>query len=219
MNRQVCIVGAQMAHARPRLEGSARDRLLAAASELFYDEGVHTVGIDRVIERAGVAKASLYATFRSKDELVRAYLEARADRRRARITAWIARHADPRAKILSLFDLLHELATQADFRGCAFVNAAAEGAHGGARIDETSRATRAWMRALLEDLARQAGAKHPERVARRISVLYDGAMIGAWMDGDPSVTRDARAVAELLLDEAIRATSSRSRARSASPRG
>ena len=54
---------------------TARERLLAAASELFYDEGVHTVGIDRVIERAGVAKASLYNTFGSKDELVRAYLE------------------------------------------------------------------------------------------------------------------------------------------------
>ena len=57
---------------------SARERLLTAASELFYDEGVHTVGIDRVIERAGVAKASLYNTFGSKDELVRAYLEGLA---------------------------------------------------------------------------------------------------------------------------------------------
>ena len=56
---------------------SARERLLAAASELFYAEGVHTVGIDRVIERAGVAKASLYNTFGSKEELVRAYLESR----------------------------------------------------------------------------------------------------------------------------------------------
>ena len=55
------------------LEGSVRDRLLAAANELFYQEGIHTVGIERVLERAGVAKASLYSTFGSKDELVRAY--------------------------------------------------------------------------------------------------------------------------------------------------
>src|SRR3569833_2360310 len=63
---------------------TARDRLLAAADELFYAEGVHTVGIDRIIERAGVAKASLYSSFGSKDELVRAYLQGREERRPAR---------------------------------------------------------------------------------------------------------------------------------------
>ena len=93
-----------------KLEGSARERLLAAANELFYEEGVHTVGIDRVIERAGVAKASLYSTFGSKDELVRAYLLQRAEARRKRISDRIARHTDPRDRILSIFDLLGELA-------------------------------------------------------------------------------------------------------------
>src|SRR6476620_12221056 len=85
---------------------SARDRLLAAADELFYEHGVHTVGIDRIIERAGVAKASLYSTFGSKDELVRAYLEARHEARRARLAAEIERHDDPRARLLALFDVL-----------------------------------------------------------------------------------------------------------------
>ena len=78
-----------------------RDRLLAAANELFYEEGIHTVGIDRVLEHAGVAKASLYGTFGSKEELVRAYLEQRAQARRERIPAGFpqyeyARYADPR---------------------------------------------------------------------------------------------------------------------------
>src|SRR4051812_17426026 len=66
---QTCLYCQVMPATKP--EGSARDRLLAAANELFYEEGVHTVGIDRVIERAGVAKASLYSTFGSKDGLVR----------------------------------------------------------------------------------------------------------------------------------------------------
>ena len=79
---------------------SARERLLDAANELFYAEGVHTVGIDRVIERAGVAKASLYNTFGSKDELVRAYLEGRHARMAGRITAYLERYADPRDKLL-----------------------------------------------------------------------------------------------------------------------
>src|ERR1043166_7229359 len=91
-----------MANAKP--EGSARERLLTAATELFYEEGVHTVGIDRVIERAGVAKASLYSTFGSKEELVRAYLAGRAEARRLRITARLARHEHPRDRILTIFD-------------------------------------------------------------------------------------------------------------------
>src|SRR3954452_24243164 len=94
--------------AATKLEGSTRERLLAAANELFYEEGVHTVGIDRVIERAGVAKASLYSTFGSKDGLVRAYLSSRADTRRRRIEKHLARHDNPRDRILGIFDALAE---------------------------------------------------------------------------------------------------------------
>ena len=86
-----------MATSKP--ESPVRERLLEAANELFYQEGVHTVGIDRVLERAGVAKASLYGTFGSKDELVRAYLERRSMMRRERISQRIAQHDVPRAQI------------------------------------------------------------------------------------------------------------------------
>src|SRR3982751_5978814 len=82
---------------------SARERLLTAADELFYAEGIHTVGIDRVIERAGVAKASLYSTFGSKDELVRAYLEGRHELRRTRLLAGLERFDDPRDRLLGVF--------------------------------------------------------------------------------------------------------------------
>ncbi len=84
---------------------SARERLLAAAEELFYEQGVNTVGIDRVIERAGVAKASLYDCFGSKDELIRAYLESRQKSRQARITAGIERYSTPREKLLAVFEV------------------------------------------------------------------------------------------------------------------
>src|SRR5262245_19673673 len=106
---------------------SARERLLAAATELFYAEGIHTVGIDRVIERAGVAKASLYSTFGSKEELVRAYLQQRAEARQRRIGDRIARYEAPRDKILAVFDQLGEAVAAPTYRGCAFINASAEG--------------------------------------------------------------------------------------------
>src|SRR3954469_17432650 len=87
---------------------SARERLLAAADELFYAEGVHTVGIDRVIEHAGVAKASLYSSFGSKDGLIRAYLEGRHQRRRERLLAGLERYGNPRDRLLGVFDVLAE---------------------------------------------------------------------------------------------------------------
>src|ERR1700674_1791950 len=99
---------------------SARDRLLAAADELIYENGINLVGIDRVIEHAGVAKASLYDCFGRKEELIRAYLKGRADRRQARISDRIANLGTPREKILGVFDLLAELVTRTDYRGCAF---------------------------------------------------------------------------------------------------
>src|SRR6476646_2870532 len=109
----------------PKLEGSAHDRLLAAANELFYEEGVHTVGIDRVIERAGVAKASLYSAFGSKDGLVRAYLLARHALWRDRVTQALTRATTPRERLLGVFDALGELVAEPEFRGCAFINASA----------------------------------------------------------------------------------------------
>src|SRR6202041_3146605 len=105
---------------------SARERLLATANELFYDEGIHTVGIDRIIEQAGVAKASLYNTFGSKDELVRAYLETRHASVTQRITQAVARYDTPRERLLAVFDGLGELFTQPGYRGCAFARASAE---------------------------------------------------------------------------------------------
>jgi AcrR family transcriptional regulator len=185
-----------------RLEGSARERLLAAASELFYAEGVHTVGIDRVIERAGVAKASLYSTFGSKEELVSAYLEARSAARKERITAQIAKHTDPKKRLLAVFDLLGEISADRKFRGCAFVNASAEGPGGPERVRKPACEYRAWMRNLLVELAREYGAADPEQLGGKLVVLYDGAMIGASMDGDPHRAAEAREIAEQLVDAA-----------------
>jgi AcrR family transcriptional regulator len=183
---------------------SARERLLAAADQLFYEEGVHTVGIDRVIERAGVAKASLYNAFGSKDELIRAYLERRHLARQERITRKLARYDTPRDRLLGVFDALGELAAEPGFRGCAFYNASAESRPGGS-VEEVSDQSRAWNRSLFLDLARAAGAIDAERLAQQLVLLYDGASVGARMDRNPGVTAAARAAAAVLLDAAISA--------------
>ncbi|MCO8273483.1 TetR/AcrR family transcriptional regulator [Actinoplanes sp. TRM 88003] len=177
---------------------SARDRLLAAADELFYAEGIHTVGIDRVIERAGVAKASLYSTFGSKEELVRAYLEGRHALRRTRLLAGLERYDDPRDRLLGVFEVLAELTGTPGFRGCAFYNASAESTPGGA-IEDVSNTNRAWTRGLFYELARDAGAHDPARLADQLVILYDGASVGGRMDRGSTAALQAREIATMLL--------------------
>jgi AcrR family transcriptional regulator len=181
---------------------SARERLLEAASELFYDEGVHTVGIDRVIERAGVAKASLYNTFGSKDELVRAYLESRHAGTSARITRYLERYATPRERLLGVFEAQGELFADPGFRGCAFASASAESP--GEAVSRATDDYRGWVRGLLTGLAREAGAADPEKLGRQLHMIYDGASLSARMDHDPAAAGAARAAAETLLDAACR---------------
>ena len=185
-----------------RARPSARERLLAAANELFYNEGVHTVGIDRVIEQAGVAKASLYNTFGSKDELVRAYLETRHASVTQRITAAVERYDTPRERLLAVFEGQGELFAQPDYRGCAFARASAE-SHPGDLVEQAAEAYRHWVRALLTGLAAQAGVPEPEVLARQLHLLYDGSGQSARMDHDPAAAAAARAAAATLLDAAL----------------
>jgi AcrR family transcriptional regulator len=188
------------AHTRP----SARDRLLAAADELFYAEGVHTVGIDRVIEHAGVAKATLYSTFGSKDELVAAYLFARLDARQRRIDAKLAGIEDPRERILAIYDALGDAMRDNNYRGCAFARASAE-SRPGAAATRAVDASRTWLRGLFRDLAVELGAAEPDRLARQLVLLYDGVTNASLLDRDIEAAETARAAAAALLDAAISA--------------
>jgi AcrR family transcriptional regulator len=184
-------------------KGSARDRLLAAANDLFYAEGVQTVGIDRVIEHAGVAKASLYNTFGSKENLVRAYLAARHEQTLAGLRRAIDRQTDPRRRLLAVFDAQAELFADPAFRGCAFTTASAE-APDGSVIQRATDDYRAEVRNLFTDLAREAGAPDPLLLGRQLELLYDGGGISAQLDRDPHAAAAAKAAAEVLVDAAIR---------------
>lgn len=181
----------------------ARERLLAAADELFYEEGVNLVGIDRIIERAGVAKASLYDCFGSKEALIRSYLQQRLEARRARVGAWLDRYTTPRDKILGIFDYVADLVTRPGYRGCPFARAGAE-ARPDSSVKTVCDESRAWNLALFADFARQAGASDADRTAQQLRLLYDGASVSAHVDGSATAAAAARALAEVVLDAAIR---------------
>jgi AcrR family transcriptional regulator len=165
----------------PRL--SARDRLLAAADDLFYSEGVHVVGVDRIVERAGVTKATLYNTFGSKEGLVGAYLEQHMRRRQKRIERILAANDTPRKRILGIFAEVEDLLAGSQFRGCRFINAAAEARPGDAS-EVASEEYRGWLMTVFTDLAEAAGASDAKQLARQLLLLYDGAAVAARMDQD-----------------------------------
>jgi AcrR family transcriptional regulator len=188
---------------RPKAaKSSPRERLLQAASELFYAEGVQSVGIDRVIERAGVAKASLYSTFGSKEQLICAYLDTRHAQILGRLRAAVDAVEDPVEQILAVFDAQAQLFRTPDFRGCAFIAAAAEAPAGG-RVDEAAESYRRDIRALFTELAVAAGARDPVLLASQLQLVYDGGGLAARMDRDAAIAAPARAAAAALIAAAI----------------
>lgn len=184
---------------------SPRERLLAAADELFYAEGVQSVGIDRVIERAGVAKASLYSTFGSKEELVRAYLEAMHERVLNRTRAAMREAGDdPVDQILAVFDAQASRFRGPAFHGCAFVMASAEARPNG-KIELATESFRADLKGLFVELSRKAGARDPETLASQLQMLYDGANLSVRLDGDPEIASAQRAAVTTLVAAALAA--------------
>lgn len=181
---------------------SARERLLAAADALFYEGGIHTVGIDRVIEHAGVAKASLYDSFGSKDELIRAYLLGRHAAWRARVEARMAEAPGPRERLLAVFDAVAARCEESSFRGCPFVRASAE-LRPGTAVKEVCDVSRGWVRGVFTEAAAAAGAAEPAALAHQLVLLYDGVLVSAQMDGPPGAAQAARRAAEQLLAQAL----------------
>jgi len=155
-----------------------------------------------VIEHAGVAKASLYNVFGSKEGLVCAYLASRHDRTTSRLAEAIATAAEPREKILAVFDAQARQFGQPDFNGCAFVAASTEAPAGGL-IERAAGEFRRWIRTMFTDLAELAGAADAVSLGRQLHLLYDGAGLAARMDREPEDARAARCAVQTLLDAAV----------------
>jgi AcrR family transcriptional regulator len=181
-----------------RAEGVA-GRILESACQLFYKEGLAATGIDRILSRAGAAKASLYDHYGSKDDLVKAYLERRAQEWMARVQERIA-PSDGRAGLLRLFDMLGEFASGEEFRGCPFLNAASELADPSHPGRAVMRRQRQWLHALIRELLSAAGVRDLDRMTRALVVLHDGALASAVLDGDTAAAAAARFAVEHLLD-------------------
>lgn len=177
------------------------DHILNTASALFYRDGIRAVGIDRIIEEANVAKATLYRHFPSKDHLVAAYLQARHDRV-IRSLEEVQDEADtPREQIKVIFERLYEKADSPEFRGCAFALAVAE--HGDSeRVVSVARTHKAKVRAIFSDIIATAGEDRGHAAAH-LALLYEGALATVAVGRDPQAVLVARDCALQVFDATI----------------
>jgi len=183
----------------------ARERILDAAYELFSRNGVRAVGVDAIIERAGVARMTLYRHFNSKDALVLAFLELREERW---TRGWLQhdveqRATDPGERLLAIFDVLDGWFQQDDFEGCSFIKVLLEIAEPDNDLHRASADYLARIRVFVRGLAEEAGAADPDGLAHKWHILMKGSIVAAG-EGDRQAAKRAREVGALVLRDAVR---------------
>ena len=183
----------------------ARTRILRTAYVLFTRHGVAAIGIDRIVDDAGVAKATLYRHFRSKDELVLAVLDLREE---LWTHAWLEseitrRGSTPQERLLAVFDAFDDWFRDSSYEGCLFTSGLLESNGVSDVVESACIAKRAGIRDLLERLAAEAGLSDPEGFARQWQILMTGAIVAA-VEGDLKAARRTREMAALVLSAATR---------------
>jgi AcrR family transcriptional regulator len=184
----------------------ARDKLLGTASQLFYARGITATGVDTIVAESGVSKPTLYAHFRTKNDLVAAVLEERHRRRRTSLEAYLAERSELAAheRLLSVFDWIADHQRGAEARGCPFVNASVELVRAeDAAARKVVRGHKRWFRGVLTDLATEAGVPDAEAIAAALHLLIEGANIRMLAEDDRTGIADARRAGEMLVASAM----------------
>ena len=198
----MCNLPRMVATTRPESAQGARERILDTAYELFSHRGIHHVGVDEVVERAGVAKATLYNHFRSKDDLVLAFLE---QREQIWTYGWVEREArrrgaTPEEQLLAIFDLFDEWFYGDDFEGCSFVNTLLEFRDLEHPVGRASADYLENIRSLVRTLALEAGLRDPDAFALSWHILMKGSIVQA-AEGDRDAAKRAQALGSLLIEQ------------------
>jgi AcrR family transcriptional regulator len=182
---------------------SVRDRILSTASDLFYREGVHAVGVDLVVKESGIAKTSLYRHFGSKDGLVAAFLEQQDADFWNQWSAIANRFQDdPEAELEACVEWVAERLKRPGYRGCPQLNVAAELADPGHPARLVARAHKEKVRRHLTALAARLGLKQPDEVGAELALVFDGAFISAPLGGGDRLAATFRTTVRLLVEAA-----------------
>lgn len=182
----------------------ACERILDTAFRLFYAHGIRAVGIDRIIAESGVAKATFYKCFSAKEDLVVAYLDEVDEIWSGQLhAAAAAAGEDPAEQLVGMFDALATACRRDGYRGCAFINAAAEN-EVGTRVHERTLQHKDAVRGWVSGLARAAGAPQPDVLARTLTLLLDGGLASGTLDGRPDAPVAAKEAARVLVATTLR---------------
>lgn len=178
----------------------ARERLLETAEELFYAEGIHAVGVERILSESGVGRASFYRHFASKEELVVAVITGRDQRWRAWLRATVEGYGLPAEdRPLAVYDALAERFARADFRGCAFINTMVEAADRASAAHRAAAAHKEALTAYVGGLLADAGWSEHGVLATELVLLVDGALVTALREGSPDAALRAKRMAAAVL--------------------
>lgn len=182
----------------PKRPSAARARLIDTATRLFYEEGIHAVGVDRIIDEAAVTRATLYNQFGGKENLVLAYLRNEDEMLRAMFAEAGEAVTDPGQLVDAVIAGIAADIRLRHTRGCPFINAAAEYPDADGAVRRLIDGHREWFRSTLQAVAEQAGLASAADVAASLVLLRDAALVGGYLDGDERVTpafeRTARSV-------------------------
>jgi AcrR family transcriptional regulator len=187
--------------AAPRVS-EARERLLRTASALFYGEGIRAVGVDRVIAEAGVTRATFYRHFPSKDDLVVAYLRSVDEAVRAVAGPRAGTPPEAAAQLRAIVDAMAETLCSRGFRGCSFINAAAEFPDPHSPVHRAVAEHRRWLADLFTADLAAAGHPDPEGAAAHLMMLRDGAMVAGYLADPGRARRTLTRGVESILAEA-----------------
>ncbi|MFZ2404529.1 MAG: TetR/AcrR family transcriptional regulator [Methylobacter sp.] len=182
-----------------------QEKILQAAAELFYSQGIRATGVDAIVKAANTTKMSLYKYFPSKDDLVLAFLRKRDEDFRTWFAGQVDSKADtPKAKLLAIFDVIGEWMAIPEFRGCAFINAAAEFPLEGNPVHQVSAEFYDQFRNYIADLAGQCGSNSPETLAQRLRLLVEGAIVSEQMKRYSGSAEQAKQAAIVLIEGSLR---------------
>ena len=189
---------------RKRSGLSKREELIKTAVELFAKSGIHATGIDTIVKHSGVTKKTLYAHFRSKEELVLAALRHYDSLARNEFMRRVESGGKtPKARLLAIFDVAQHWFQQKNFYGCLFINTIGEFSDKDTPIRQICQEYKKLVKGYIRELCQQAGALQPRELAEELGLLLEGATVTAQISQNPKTAQIAKRAAKALIDKAI----------------
>lgn len=183
------------------MKKSKKEHILNVASDLFYKQGIRATGVDQVAAESQIVKMTLYNNFKSKDELVLAYLLRQDEMWRE----WFSQSIDKmsqttKGKLVAIFDVLEEWFQEPDFNGCAFIKTASEFSNPTHPYNEAANKYKTYLKDYIMNLVQQSDVKHPEMLGNGIYLLVEGAITITMLQTDPMAAQHGKEIASLLIE-------------------